>query len=102
MARRSSKWPEVADRAFRRDKKKKAPCALCGRPIDYSLGRSTGGGKNYNPKAYEPDHILPYDKHPEYELDLVNIQATHAGCNRAKHDRAGINLLGQASEDWWN
>lgn len=102
MAHRSPKWPKVAQQAFERDRRKKAPCALCGRPIDYSLGRSTGGGKNYNPKCYEPDHILSYKEWPQYELDLGNVQPTHAGCNRAKHDRAGINLLGEASEDWWN
>ena len=102
MARRSPQWPKVAQACFERDRQNNSPCALCGRSIDYSLGRSTGGGKDSNPKAYEPDHIIPFHEHPEYELDMGNVQATHAGCNRSKHDRAGINLLGQSSEDWWN
>ena len=102
MAKRSAQWQKVRLQAFERDKKRNAPCALCGRSIDYSLGMSTGGGKDYNPKCWEPDHILSVEKHPELELDLVNVQATHAGCNRSKHDRAGINLLGAPSRDWWS
>lgn len=104
MAKRSSKWEKVRVQAFERDKKKNAPCALCHRAIDYSLGMSTNGGKDYNPKAYEPDHIIPVntERGKQLELDLVNIQPAHAGCNRSKHDRAGINLLGEPSKDWWS
>lgn len=95
---RSHDWTKVRKRAFERDKRQHAPCGICGRPIDYNLGMSSL--KDYNPNAYEPDHILPVDRHPELELDLVNIQAAHAGCNRSKKNRAGINLLGIPSEDW--
>lgn len=103
MAQRSAQWQKVRVQAFERDKKRNAPCALCKRPIDYSLGMSTTG-KNYNPKCWEPDHIIPVhtEKGKALELDLVNIQPSHAGCNRSKHDRAGINLLGEPSEDWWS
>ena len=95
---RSHEWQKVRTRAFERDRKKNVPCQICGRQINYALGMSST--KDYNPQAYEPDHILPVDRHPELELDLVNIQAAHAGCNRSKKNKAGINLLGVQSEDW--
>lgn len=104
MAQRSAQWQTVRRQAFERDRKANAPCALCGKSIDYSLGMSTRGGKDYNPEAYEPDHIIPVgtEKGKLLELDLANIQPTHASCNRSKHDRAGIRLLGDPSEDWWS
>ena len=99
---RSSKWDEVADKAFARDKKRNAPCWICGQPIDYSLGRSTNKRGEYNPKSYEPDHFLEYKRHKELELDLANIRPSHAGCNRSRKDRAGIRELGKPSRDWFN
>ena len=99
---RSSKWDDVADKAFNRDKKANAPCWICERSIDYSLGRSTNSRGKYNPKAYEPDHFLPVKLRPDLELDLANIRPRHAGCNRARHEKAGLNELGTPTRDWWN
>ena len=56
-----------------------AGCALCGRPIDYTL-------PHLDPMAYVVDHIVPLQKGGTD--DLANKQAAHRSCNRAK----GIHL----------
>lgn len=95
------RWQVTKRRAFERDRAAGAGCWICaaeGRDptIDYSLGYSTG------PDAYEADHYVPVADHPELEYDLGNIRASHQRCNRKRHDRAGINLLGTPSRDWRN
>ena len=102
MSGRSAQWEKVKWQAFERDRKRNAPCALCHNAIDYSLGMATRGGKDYNPKAYQADHIIPFNVRPELELDLANVQPSHAGCNKSKLDKAGINVLGEPDEDWWS
>ena len=77
--RGGTRWMVVKRQAFERD---------------YSLGYSTG------PMAYEADHYVTVSDHPELEYDLANIRASHQCCNRRRHDKAGINLLGERSRDW--
>lgn len=90
---RSSRWGYVRSLAWDRDKKLKAPCHICGQPIDYNLEPSSC------PEAWEPDHILPFIKNPELELDLNNVAASHRRCNRARCDKT-IVVLGQQSRIW--
>ena len=97
--RGGTRWNVTKHRAFARDKAAGAGCWICeqeGRDptIDYSLGYSTG------PMAYEADHYIPVDDHPELEYDLGNIRASHQHCNRVRQKRAGIDLLGLPSRDW--
>ena len=60
--RGSAAWQRLRRMAFERDRALKAPCWICGRPIDYSLGLSKRSG---TPWAYEPDHYLDVSRHPE-------------------------------------
>ena len=84
MSSRSGRWPIVRKMAWDRDRKARAPCHICGQPIDYHLEPSSA------PNAWEPDHIIPVAKAPELELDLTNIGD---GTN-------GENELGQRSRIW--
>lgn len=71
-----------------------APCALCGKPIDYSLPHTViiGGRRICNDLAFELDEICPVSRwreggYPSPEAcvdDLDNLQPTHRLCNRVK------------------
>ena len=73
-----------------------APCALCGRPIDYSLGYITdrNGKKHPHPMMFVVDEKIPVSRYTEggYEsptqaaLDWSNVQAAHYICNARKGD----------------
>lgn len=70
--------------AFDKNKKRiyatQTVCALCGRPVDFSL-------KFPHPMSATIDHIVPVSKggHPS---DIDNLQLAHLSCNRAKADKA--------------
>ena len=69
-----------------------APCALCGRPIDYSLGFVTDprtGKKRMHPMAFVVDEIVPVSKGGN-PLDFANTQPTHWICNARKGDSISI------------
>ena len=92
---RSSRWPHIRRLAWERDRKAQAPCHICGQPINYLLEPSSA------PNAWEPDHLIPVSKRPDLELDLLNIAASHAQCNRSRGDGTnGENILGQQSRIW--
>lgn len=54
------------------------PCALCGRPIDYSLPPG-------HPMSYELDEIVPVSRGGS-PLDPSNVQPAHRICNQRKGD----------------
>lgn len=93
MSKRSSRWGYIRKLAWERDKKAKAVCHICGQPIDYTLAPSSCE------TAYEPDHIQAFVDHPELELDLNNIAASHRRCNRAR-GKSSIVDLGPQSRIW--
>lgn len=77
-----------------RDEANDAPCGICHGawgPIDYL--------SDDGPLSYEPDHILPFSTHPELELDMSNVRASHRMCNRSRRDgtRGG---LGKPTRNW--
>lgn len=53
-----------------------APCALCGKPIDYSLPAG-------HPMSFEVDEIVPVSKGGD-PLDFANTQPSHRICNQRK------------------
>lgn len=53
-----------------------APCALCGKPIDYSLPAG-------HPMSFEVDEIVPVSKGGD-PLDFSNTQPAHRACNQRK------------------
>ena len=54
------------------------PCALCGKPIDYSLPAG-------HPMAYELDEIVPVSRGGN-PFDPDNVQPAHRICNQRKGD----------------
>lgn len=91
--RGGKRWKAVRQAAFKRDFKKKAPCWICGQPIDYDAETGT-------PDAWEPDHVKPVAKFPELEFSLANIKPSHCSCNRSRGDGSGIDRIGQTSRRW--
>jgi len=94
MADRSSRWPKIRKLAWDRDRKNRAVCHICGEKIDYSLEPSSA------PLSWEPDHIVPFTKAPELELDLSNIAASHMRCNRQRGTGSQDGAIGQRSRIW--
>ena len=90
---RSSRWKQVRRLAWDRDRHSRAVCHICGEPIDYSSPPSS------TQDSWEPDHIFPFAQHPELELDLSNIAASHKSCNRMRGDGT-TNDLGMQSRIW--
>lgn len=93
MSRTTSAWRKVRALAWDRDRKNKAICHLCGQPIDYTLEPSSCS------EAWEPDHVMTFKEHPELELDLNNVLASHRRCNRARGMKDD-ELIGQHSRIW--
>ena len=54
-------------------------CAICGRPIDYTLPAG-------HPLSYELDEIVPFSLGGS-AIDYANVQATHRICNQQKSNK---------------
>lgn len=91
---RDSRWRKIREMAWQRDRRNRAPCHICGQPIDYTLPPSSA------PLAWSPDHVVPVSKAPHLELDLTNIAASHRHCNEARGDGTRFNELGRQSRIW--
>ena len=95
MPSRSGRWKKVRRLAWDRDRKTRAPCHICGMPVDYLAEPSS------TPDSWEPDHVIPVSKRPDLELDLSNVKASHKRCNRARGDGTnGENAIGMQSRIW--
>ena len=90
----TSRWQRIRRLAWDRDRRSKAVCHICGERIDYTLKPSSA------PLAWEPDHLIPYSKAPELELDLNNIKASHRRCNRQRGNGEQDNGIGMRSRIW--
>lgn len=93
-SKNTSRWGKVRKLAWDRDRHSRAPCHICGHPIDYSLQPSSA------PLAWEPDHIIPFATAPELELDLNNVAASHMRCNRQRGKGNNDLNLGKRSRIW--
>lgn len=94
-ANRSSRWKYIRRLAWDRDRKARAVCHICEKPIDYSIKPSSA------PLAWEPDHVISVHHNKDLELDLNNVKASHARCNRRRGDGTnGICEIGQRSRMW--
>ena len=81
MAGRTKKNPRYANGNARRKLRNRVrslglPCAICGKPIDYSLPAR-------HPMSYELDEVLPVALGGD-PLDPLNVQPTHRICNERK------------------
>lgn len=66
-----------------------APCALCGRAIDYGLGMVVDpwtGKRRPHPMSFVVDEIVPVSKGGD-PLDFTNTQPAHWICNARRGDR---------------
>lgn len=62
------------------------PCALCGKPIDYSLTTfidPKDGKRKPHPLSFEMDEIVPISLGGS-PIDPNNVQPTHRMCNQRK------------------
>lgn len=84
------------------------PCALCGKPIDYSLGfvdDPATGKRRMHPMAFVVDEIVPVSRGGS-PIDMENCQPAHWICNARKGDgtRKGPPMwrdpLPQPFDDW--
>ena len=80
-------------------------CALCGKPIDKTLGKYIGddGKQHWNPMAPEVDEIVPISRGGS-PYDRDNCQLVHRICNQRKGNRVEApkpqNLPLVTSRDW--
>lgn len=66
-----------------------APCALCGRPIDYTIPHfylGADGRKHVHPASFVVDEIVPI-KYGGSPTDESNTQAAHYACNAVRGAR---------------
>ena len=80
MAPRVPRDTTTRDRHRQAIARKKPPCALCGKAIDYSL-------RYPDPMSFVVDHIIPVDAGGPDTIE--NKQAAHRSCNRTKSNRVG-------------
>jgi len=92
--RNTPEWRRLRVQCYERDKARDARCWQCGGRIDYGVAPSS------TPTAYEPDHRLPVETHPELALLPENVMPCCRRCNRARGRKAGIDNLGVRSRDW--
>lgn len=93
-SKNTSKWRRIRRLAWDRDRKARAVCHICGEKIDYSIPASSA------PRAWEPDHLIPYAQNPNLELDLSNIGASHKECNRKRGNGTHDNEIGRRTRIW--
>ena len=64
------------------------PCAICGRPIDYSLGMITDpatGRRRPHPMSFVVDEIVPVSRGGS-PIDPRNCRPAHWACNARRGD----------------
>lgn len=71
-----------------------APCAICGREINYDLDWWTDpkdGKRKRHPLSFEYDHITPYSlaRDDVGVNSFDNAQAVHRACNLRKSNKVG-------------
>ena len=81
-----------------------APCGICGKPIDYSLGMVTVNGKRRpHPMSFVVDEVVPVSKGGD-PLDFDNTRPAHWICNARRGDgtrrKAFTAPLPQPFDEW--
>ncbi len=101
MATRSKENPRNKNGARRRKLRARIkamglPCAICGRPIDYSAPSDA-----FHPLSYVLDEIHPVSRYREFgyssateaALDPNNVQPCHYACNLRKSNKTMNELI---------
>lgn len=99
-----AKWKRVKSACFERDRKRNAPCWICGHGIDY-LANNDPQSEGFSLAAWEPDHFYSPLTHPHLAYDPANLRPSHVRCNRKRGQaqRASMNesaALGNLERDW--
>ena len=81
-----------------------APCGICGKPIDYSLGIVTVNGKRRpHPMSFVVDEVVPVSKGGD-PLDFENTRPAHWICNARRGDGTRVKALAaplpQPFDEW--
>ena len=83
-----------------------APCGICGRAIDYSLGMVTdpgSGRRRPHPMSFVVDEIVPVSRGGS-PTDMANTRPAHWICNARRGDGTRPRTLGgglpQPFDDW--
>ena len=82
-----------------------APCGICGKPIDYSLGMITVDGRRRpHPMSMVVDEIVPVSKGGD-PLDFENTRPAHWICNARRGDGTRVKAalrgaLPQPFDEW--
>lgn len=82
------------------------PCAICGRPIDYSLPyyyTDKQGKRRVNSQAFVIDERLPVSKWQQHGYtsaaaaadDFTNLRPAHALCNAMRGNKEGFTIQTQ-------
>jgi hypothetical protein len=92
----------TADRTYLRKraalKRKRLPCWLCGKPIDYSLPYIDPITGTPDPRTFSADHVDPVANGGANDGEL---RAAHLGCNkkRGRKSREATAIL-KTSREW--
>lgn len=71
-------------------------CWICEQPIDYDAAQD-----DYrNDSRFQRDHFMVVSEHPHLAEDPDNWRPSHAGCNRARSNKAPSLPLGPRSRRW--
>lgn len=87
--RRTNGWRRDQVRKWLKDQGR--PCALCGKPIDYSLTTWTDpkdGKVKRHPWSFEVDEIVPVSRGGS-PYDRANVQPAHRICNQRRGNDEG-------------
>lgn len=77
----------------RRGRRRKAPCVICGQPIDYSLS-----GKH--PEGCTVQHIKSRKLFPALTWDPKNWAPAHGACNQSAGTGEQDESIGVTSQEW--
>lgn len=80
------------------------PCAICGKPIDYTLTTwidPKDGKRKRHPYSFEMDEIVPISRGGS-PTARENLQATHRICNQRRGNKSlnNINEIDNGSLPW--
>jgi hypothetical protein len=80
--RHSAEWGRLRSRIVAAARARGDPCALCGRPIDYTLS----GRARWGPTV---DHEFSIVEHPDLAFEPSLLRIAHRQCNLSRGGRLG-------------
>lgn len=87
-------FKQVKEQFYRRCRRERPVCWLCGQPIDYNADPGS------TDDSLTLDHRIPVSKRPDLQDDPANFMPAHRSCNVRRGDADPVVPLGQLSRDW--